>query len=177
MIIRPEKWICKPDDDGNGLLKAQMGDGDVEFPVLVETHNVSPDDVRMDEKQNFEFILECAEKPAVYADDMAYSKGKIRSIDSEAIIPVGLLPAPGDGKLIQTPRVILNGRVVKTYENPAQLGFEESDVLYTLSCLGNEYDAVMHSGFSDSLIINEGNIVSCVYRVQGWPEQNDNGDK
>ena len=71
----------------------------------------------------------------------------------------------------------MSGKVVEIYEDSAQLGFDESDILYTLSCLGNEYDAVLHSEFSDDVQMKEGNIVSCVYRVQGWPKQNDNGDE
>ena len=30
--------------------------------------------------------------------------------------------------------------------------------------------AVMYSEFSDDVRMKEGNIVSCVYRVQGWPK-------
>ena len=73
--------------------------------------------------------------------------------------------------------VILNGKVSETYEDSVHFGFDESDVLYSLSCLGNEYDAVMHSDFSDDVKIKEGNVVFCVYRVLGWPKQNDNSGK
>lgn len=82
MIIRPEEWISKPDQDGNGQLNAWMEDGEVNFPIPIETHNVFPEDVRMNEAQ-----------------------------DSE---------------------------------------------------------------FSDDVQMKEGNIVSCVYRVQGWPKLDDN---
>ena len=44
-------------------------------------------------------------------------------------------------------------------------------------CIRDRYDAVLHSEFSDDVQMKEGNIVSCVYRVQGWPKQNDNGDE
>ena len=69
------------------------------------------------------------------------------------------------------PQILLNGKVVVTYENPTRFGFEDSDVLFSLSCLGNEYDVVMHSEFSDGTVIEEGNIISCVYWVQGWPSE------
>ena len=92
------------------------------------------------------------------------------------MIPAGVLSASGDADSEQSAYIILSGKVVEIYEDSAQLGFDESDILYTLSCLGNEYDAVLHSEFSDDVQMKEGNIVSCVYRVQGWPKQNDNGD-
>ena len=159
MIIRLKEWISKPDHDGNGRLNAWMEDGEVNFPIPIETHNVFPEDVRMNEAQNFELILECAGKPEIYAEEDAYNNAA-RHADSE-----------------QSAYIILSGKVVEIYEDSAQLGFDESDILYTLSCLGNEYDAVLHSEFSDDVQMKEGNIVSCVYRVQGWPKQNDNGDE
>ena len=78
---------------------------------------------------------------------------------------------------MQSPHIFLSGKVVGIYEDSIQFGFDESDVLYSFSCLGNEYDAVMHSEFSENVQMKEGDIVSCVYRVQGWPKQNDNSDE
>lgn len=86
------------------------------------------------------------------------------------MIPAGLFSASGDAVFMQGPYIILSGKVVGIYEDSAQLGFDESDILYTLSCLGNEYDAVMHSEFSNDVRMKEGNVVSCVYRVYGWPK-------
>ena len=177
MIVEPKEWISKPDDDGNGLLKALIKDSEVEFPIPIETHNVFHEDVEINKDQDFELILECAGKPTVYKDEETYNKETNKSMHFESVIPVGLFSASRNESFVQTPHVILNGKVVKTYGNSTQFGFDESDVLYSLSCLGNEYDAVMHSEFSDNLRIEEGNIVSCVYRVQGWPNQNDYSDK
>ena len=177
MIIRLKEWISKPDHDGNGQLNAWMEDGEVNFPIPIETHNVFPEDVRMNETQDFELILECASKPEIYEDEDAYHNAEHHSMAPESVIPAGLFSASGDADFVQSPHIILNGKVVKTYEDSTQLGFDESDILYTLSCLGNEYDAVLHSEFSDDVQMKEGNIVSCVYRVQGWPKQNDNSDE
>lgn len=74
MIIKPEAWISKPDHDGNGLLQAWVTEGEAEFPIPIETHQVSLNDVKMDEEQNFELILECAKTPSVYKDLDAYHK-------------------------------------------------------------------------------------------------------
>ena len=177
MIIRPEEWISKPDHDGNGQLNAWMEDGEVNFPIPIETHNVFPEDVRMNEAQDFELILECAGKPEIYAEEDAYNNAARHSIAPESVIPAGLFSASGDADFVQSPHIILSGRVVRIYEDSAQFGFDESDILCTLSCLGNEYDAVMHSCFLRDVRIKEGNIVSCVYWVQGWPKQDDNGDE
>ena len=170
MIVKPEEWISKPGDNGIGLLKVLMVEGEADFPILIETYNVFPEEVKIDEEQDFELILECAEKPSVYKDEAAFNRDKSISMNFESVIPIGLFPAPGDESFAQSPHIILNGKVAITYENPIQFGFDESDVLYSLSCLGNEYDAVMYSEFSDDVRMKEGNIVSCVYRVQGWPK-------
>lgn len=172
MIIRPEKWISEPDYEGNGLLQAWVTEGEAEFPIPIETHNVFPDDVKMDEKQDFNFIFECAKQPNVYHDLDAYNKDEKKgSMAPESVIPVGLFSASDDADFVQMPQILLNGKVVVTYENPTRFGFEDSDVLFSLSCLGNEYDVVMHSEFSDGTVIEEGNIISCVYWVQGWPSE------
>ena len=177
MIIRLKEWISKPDHDGNGRLNAWMEDGEVNFPIPIETHNVFPEDVRMNETQDFELILECAGKPEVYEDEDAYNNAARHSMAPESVIPAGVFSVSGDADSEQSAYIILNGKVVKTYEDSAQFGFDEADILYTLSCLGNEYDAVLHSEFSYDVQMKEGNIVSCVYLVQGWPKQKDSGDE
>lgn len=177
MIVEPKEWISKPDGSGNGVLKALIKVGEVEFPIPIETHNVFHEDVEINKEQDFELILECAGKPTVYKDEETYNKDSGTTMNFESVIPVGLFSASRNESFVQTPHVILNGKVVKTYGNSTQFGFDESDVLYSLSCLGNEYDAVMHSEFSDNVRIEEGNIVSCVYIAQGWPSQNDYSDK
>lgn len=172
MIIKPEAWISKPDHDGNGLLQAWVTEGEAEFPIPIETHQVSLDDVKMDEEQNFELILECAKTPRIYKDLDAYHKDHERgSMAPESVIPVGLFSVSDDADFVQTPQILLSGKVVVTYDDPTRLGFEASDVLFSLCCLGNEYDAVMHSEFSADTEIEEGNIISCVYWVQGWPSE------
>lgn len=177
MIVKPEEWISKPGDNGIGLLKVLMVEGEADFPILIETYNVFPEDVKIDEEQDFELILECADKPSVYKDEAAFNRDKRISMNFESVIPIGLFPAPGNESFVQSPHIILNGKIAITHENPIQFGFDESDVLYSFSCLGNEYDAVMYPDFSDGVRMKEGNIVSCVYRVQGWPKQKDGGDE
>ena len=64
MIIRPEEWISKPDHGRDGRLNAWMEEGEASFPISLEIHNVLSEDVRMNEAQDFELILECArDKP------------------------------------------------------------------------------------------------------------------
>lgn len=91
MIIRPEEWISKPDHDGNGRLNAWVEDGEVNFPIPIETHNVFPEDVRMNEAQDFELILECEGKPEIYAEEDAYNNAARHSIAPESVIPAGVL--------------------------------------------------------------------------------------
>ena len=170
MLIRPEEWIIQPDGKGDGLLKAWAGNGTAEYPLPIETHNVSPDDVMLHEDQDFGLILECAEKPKVYLDEVAYeSAGVYCSIASESVIPVGLFPATDDLDFVRSARILLNGNVIEICEDPTEFGFDEGDVLYRLTCLGDIYEAVLPTELTEGVEIEEGNIVSCVYWVQGWP--------
>ena len=172
MIVRPDEWITKPDENGDGLLKTWVVSGDVEFPIPIETHNISLEDVVLGKDQDFEFVLECAEKPDVYLDEEAYIKAsEHHSMASESVIPAGLFPARAEKDFVQSPRIILNGKVVKTYDDSVKYGFDEDDILYSLSCLGNEYDVVLHAEHAENINLMEGNIVSCIYWVQGWPRE------
>ncbi len=165
MIVRPEVWITEPDEKEDGLLKVWAASGNTEFPFPVETHHVSIADVTLHEEQNFGLILECAAKPDVYRDEEAYMNAREHHpLASESAIPVGLFSPPYDA------RILLNGKVVRTYADPTGYGFDKDDVLYSLSCLGNEYDAVLDAEHAEGIEIEEGNIVSCLYWVQGWPE-------
>lgn len=171
MIVRPEVWITEPDEKEDGLLKAWAGSGCTEFPLPIETHGVSLDDVALHEDQDFGLILECAEKPKVYLDEVAYeSAGVYCSIASESVIPVGLFPATDDPEFVRSARILLNGNVIEICEDPTEFGFDKGDVLYRLTCLGDVYDAVLDAEHAEGIEIEEGNIVSCLYWVQGWPE-------
>ena len=170
MIVRPEEWITKPDENGDGLLKAWAGSGVAEFPLPIETHGLSEDDVVLHEEQNFGLILECAQKPKVYLDEVAYeSAGVYYSIASESVIPVGLFPATDDPDFARSARVLLNGNVIEICENPTEYGLDDGDELYRLTCLGEVYEAVLPAEFAKGIEIKTGNIISCVYWVQGWP--------
>ena len=174
MLIRPEEWIIQPDGKGDGLLKAWAGSGCTEFPLPIETHGVSFDDVALHEDQDFGLILECAQKPKVYLDEVAYeSAGVYYSIASESVIPVGLFPATDDPEFVRSARILLNGNVIEICEDPTEFGFDEGDVLYRLTCLGNEYDAILYAELAEGMVIKEGDTVSCVYRVQGWPREDE----
>jgi len=62
-IVKPDKWISEPDEDGDGLLRAWVVSGTVEYPILTETHNVSLEDVMLNKEQDFRLVFECAEEP------------------------------------------------------------------------------------------------------------------
>ena len=171
MIIEPNEWIKISDDNGEGFLLGNVAEGSIEFPIPIETHNVCVDDVTIGAKQNFEIILECAERPMVFEDEDAFYKDKAHKMASESVIPIGTFSPSGDKEFVKTPTVLMNGRVIKTYEDPVRYGFETDDVLFSISCLGVEYDAVLHRDTIDEVCIKEGNIVSCVYWVQGWPTE------
>ena len=172
MIIKPTEWINKPDENGDGLLEAWAANDAAEFPIPIETHNVSAEDVRIGEEQDFEFIFECAEMPDIYENETEYEKQKGHfNMASESVIPIGLFPANDDKDFVKTARILLVGRVTETYNNPTDYGFNEGDVLFTVACLGNEYDAVLSGDISDTVAIMPGNIVAGTYWVQGWPAE------
>lgn len=170
MIVRPEEWIKKPDKNGDGLLKAWVGCGTEEFPLPIETFKVSEEDVALHQEQDFEFILECTRKPVVFPDEKSFQN--VVEESCESAIPIGLFPAFEDPDYVLSARIFLNGRVVETYADPTEYGFGKDDVLFSISCLGNEYDAVYHADYED-VSIKEGNIVSCVYWVHGWPREDE----
>lgn len=122
MIVKPEEWISKPGDNGIGLLKVLMVEGEADFPILIETFNVFPEDVKIDEEQDFELILECADKPSVYEDEAAFNRDKSISMNFESVIPIGLFPAPGNESFVQSPHIILNGKIAITYETLSNSG-------------------------------------------------------
>ena len=64
---------------------------------------------------------------------------------AESIIPAGLFASSDSKGFAPSPQIIMNGRVTKAYSDSVRYGFNEGDVLFSLSCLGNEYDAVLHS--------------------------------
>lgn len=171
MIIRPEEWIEKPDENGDGFLLAWVVSGDQEYPIPIETHHVAIEDVMLNKEQEFDFILECAEKPDIFLDEDTYYNEHTSSLASESVIPAGLFSARAEKDFVQSPRIILNGKVVKTYDDSVKYGFDEDDILYSLSCLGNEYDVVLHAEHAENINLMEGNIVSCIYWVQGWPRE------
>ena len=172
MIIRPDKWVSVPDESGCGILEASVCGDSAVFPIPIETQGVLTEDISFGEEQDFELILECAETPDVYPNKEAYeNSGKHSAVATESIIPAGLF-AVSDGKsFASSPQIIMNGRVTKAYSDSVRYGFNEGDVLFSLSCLGNEYDAVLHSEFADDTEIEVGYIVSCIYWVQGWPKE------
>ena len=112
MIVEPKEWISKPDGSGNGVLKALIKVGEVEFPISIETHNVFHEDVEINKDQDFELILECAGKPTVYKDEETYNKDTGTKMNFESVIPVGLFSASRNEGFVQTPHIILNGKVV-----------------------------------------------------------------
>ena len=172
MIIRPEEWITEPDENGNGFLEGWTVSGDIGYPIPIETHNVALKDVLLGEEQDFDFILECAERPEVYADEEAYlGSVPAPTMAAEAVIPSGLFSPGKCEEFTMSPRMIMNGRVTEIAEDAVQYGFEEGDILFNLSCCGTEFSIVLHGELSEDLDIKEGNIVSCVYWVQGWPRE------
>lgn len=173
MIVIPEEWIHEPDAEGNGLLRAMVVSGNLEFPIPIETYNVALDDVTTDAEQNFELILECEQPPRMFSDEESFRNAlKHGSMAPESVIPAGLFPVKEEKDFVPTAQIILNGKVVKTYPDPTEFGFGENDLLFALSCLGNEYDAVLYSDLAeDEIVLEEGNIVSGVYWVQGWPSR------
>ncbi len=173
MIIRPDKWVSVPDESSCGILKATVYGESAVFSIPIETQDILSEDITFGEEQDFELVLECADTPDVYADEEAYeNSGKHSAMAAESIIPAGLFSSAEGKGFAPSPQIIMSGRVTKTYGNAVQYGFDEGDVLFSISCLGSEYDAVLHPEFADGAEIKIGCIVSCIYWVQGWLKEN-----
>lgn len=171
MLIRPESWIAEPNEEGDGFLVVWMLEGKLEFPMPIETHNVSLEDVRLGEEQDFQLLLECAEKPGIYENEEAFYRNSGQHFAAESVIPAGLFSPTQKEDFVESPRIILTGKVVRVYENPASYGFRDGAVLFTVACQGNEFDAVLYPEIAGGAELKEGNTVSCIYWVQGWPKE------
>ncbi len=172
MIIRPEEWIIQPDENGDALLEAWVGNEKFGFPIPIETHKASPGAVALERDQAFLLILECVEKPELCLDEEAgTSEGRRSPMAPESVIPVGLFPLSDDADFVPSPHIFMKGKVTKAYADPTEFGVEKGDALFSFSCLGNEYDAILYAELAEGIVIREGDTVSCVYRVQGWPRE------
>lgn len=171
MLIEPTFWVKTPDENGDGILQVYTA-GTEDVPIPVETHNVTENDVKMNEKQEFEIVLECAELPCIYRNNEEfYNSCEHASMAAESIIPMGLFPVDDNKQFEPSGFILLHGKVTETYNNPAQFGFKENDTLFTLTCLGNEYDCMLNGEQFKKIKIEQGNIVGGVFYVQGWPAE------
>ena len=174
VIVKPEEWIMVPDEEGNGLLEAWVGSGDMGFPIPIETHRASFEDISLDRDRAFLLFLECAEKPEVCREEEACTNaGKHNSMALESVIPVGLFPLSDDPDFVPSAHIIMKGIVTRTYEDPTEFEADKDDILFSFSCLGHEYDAILYAELAKGIVIKEGDIVSCVYWVHGWPREDD----
>lgn len=171
MRIVPEKWIYEPKENTGGLLLAHAEGGKAEFPLPVETHNVRPEAVKLGTLQEFEVILESASGLHVYADAEVYARTADSSFAAEAFVPCGLFSPAEERSFLQTATAILHGTVIRTCEDAAMYGFEPDDVLFRMTCLGYEFDAVVSGGKAEGIRPETGNTVCGIYWIQGWPKE------
>ena len=146
----PENWAKVPDENGDGLLLIWLCESGENCTLLIETHNVSLEDVEIGNNQVFEVVFE--------------SKSNIKvsfSPQNESLISSGLFE--------QTPTVEISGTVTETYNDPVEYGFEEGDTLLTISCLGNSFDLIVHEEFAPAEKPQIGKVISGEFWVQGWP--------
>lgn len=169
MIIIPKNWINEPDENGNGLLEAQIEKGEVDFPIPIETHNVSAADVTLGAKQDFGFVVEGASEIQIYADEDDYYRKNPTGFAANSYVPAGLFSPDNDENYVKSARAIMNGKIVKTYDVPTEFGFEADDVLFTMNCLGYEFDGVLFGGAAKFPALSVGNYVSGIFWIQGWP--------
>ena len=171
MIIIPQNWIKEPDENGDGFLQARVKSGDAGFPIPIETHNVALNDVALGTEQDFEFLIEGDSGIRVYTDEENYYNSRSTSLAAESFVPAGLFSPSDDENFVQTARAIIHGKVVETYDDPAEFGFDSGDTIFTLTCLGCEFDAVIPNEAADIPKLEIGNIITGIYWIQGWPKE------
>ena len=151
-VAVPEKWIKAPDENGDGLLQIWLCELGELCTLPIETHNVSLEDVEIGSSQVFEVVFE--------------SKSNIQvssSAKNESLISSGLFE--------QTSTVVIRGTVTETYDNSVEYGFEEGDMLLTISCLGNSFDLVIHEELVPAEKPQIGKTISGEFWAQGWPRK------
>ena len=75
------------------------------------------------------------------------------------------------GLFEQTSTVVIRGTVTETYDNSVEYGFEEGDMLLTISCLGNSFDLVIHEELVPAEKPQIGKTISGEFWAQGWPRK------
>ncbi len=173
MIVKPLEWLSKPDEKGNGFLTVWAEFKNFAAPMPVETHNISLEDVKLGEEQDFCFLLECAEKPGVYKNEEAFYRESGLHFAAESMIPAGLFSPTQAKDFVESPRIILTGTVARVYENPTDYGFRDGTALFAVACQGNKFDAILYPETADGAVLKEGNTVNCIYWVQGWPTESE----
>lgn len=170
MIIIPEEWIMEPDEKGNGLLQAELvGEEMNGISVPIETHRVKKEIVTLGKEQEFDFLLEGASEMEVYKNEEDYKKRKTFNMASESIIPSGLFSPDNDPQFVPKGQVIISGTVLGVSDDPEKYGFDMMDDFTWFRCMDLEcYAAVYNHQTKDCL--EEGNIVSGLFWLQGWPK-------
>lgn len=148
--IFSENWVKAPDDKGDGLLQIWLRERGELCTLLIETHNVSLEDVEIGNSQVFEVVFESKSNMTISS-----------SPQGESFISSGLFE--------QTPTVVISGTVTETYGDSVEYGFEEGDTLLTINCLGNSFDLVIHEEHTPGEKPQIGDNVSGEFWVQGWP--------
>lgn len=168
MICIPIRWIKEPDIIGNGLLEVLPVGCKEDFSMPVETHHVDLDDVKLNEEQEFNIIIE-AYDIALYEDEDNYRENSGSNLAPECFIPAGLIPLEDSDEL--SGQAIINGIITKTYDDSTEFGFEPNDTLLTISCLGLEFDAVIHEDFALDFATEAktGHVLAGGFWIQGWP--------
>ena len=151
-VAIPENWAKEPDENGDGLLQIWLCEWGELCTFLIETHNVSLEDVEIGNSQVFEVVFESKSNVTISS-----------SPQSESFFSSGLFE--------QMPTVVISGTVTETYDDPVEYGFEEGDILLTISCLGNSFDLVIHEEFASAEKPQIGDNVSGEFWVQGWPRK------
>lgn len=171
MTIVPEKWLREPDNEGSGLLLAHAENGAAYLPMAIETHGVDKAGVTLEEAQDFELVFESAGDVGIYRDEDDYLKRSGSTLAPESFIPSGTFSVGGDPGFEETATAVVTGKITETYGDPEELGFDAGDTVFTLTCLGYELDAVVHSEDAPPVRPAEGNTVSGVFWIQGWPKE------
>lgn len=183
MRVIPKKWLRLPDEENTGYLMVKLVGGDKRIPMVVETLNVSVEEVTIGKEQEFYILLEAdRDELQYYKDEEEYYAKSNSCFAAESLIPSELCQPDthafhySDGEMVhhftEITEAIVRGRVLEVCSDPESLSSPD-DVWFTIACLGYEFIVSCRGEAENLKDLAVDSIVSGSFWVWGWPKKED----
>ena len=180
MTVIPKEWLRLPSEEDTGYLMVTLEGGDKRIPLVVETMNVSVEEVNIGKEQEFYILLEADhDELRYYKDEEEYYAKSNSCLAAESLIPSELFQPDTNafhyygGEMVhhftEITEAIVQGRVLEVCADPASLSSPD-DVYFTMACLGYGFIVSCRGEAENMKDLAVDNIVSGSFCVWGWPK-------